>query len=142
MREVSGRSSHPRMSAISNTTSAMANPTSRLRIAPRTAIPGREEPKVEHGRKCSCNDRSHEAEAAEPPSGPVAVFTSLHGPNVIDGSSDSLEAEPEGWVRDAGHSTGTYIETGSKNLSSSSATRGRLRKTRVTQPTRRGLDSP
>jgi hypothetical protein len=43
---------------------------------------------------------------------------------------------------DAGHSTGTYIETGSKNLSSSSATRGRLRKTGVIQPTRRGLDSP
>jgi hypothetical protein len=43
---------------------------------------------------------------------------------------------------DAGHSTGTYIEIGSKNLSSSSATRGRLRKTGVTQPTRRGLDSP
>ena len=42
----------------------------------------------------------------------------------------------------AGHSTGTYIETGSKNLCSSSATRGRLRKTGVTQPTRRGLDSP
>ena len=67
-----------------------------------------EEPEVEHGGECSCNDRSHAAEAAEPPSGLVAVFTSLHVLNVIDTSSDSVEGWP-GWTRDAGHLSRTYM---------------------------------
>jgi hypothetical protein len=56
----------------------------------------------------------------------------------LDG--DRVSSHPDDG--DPSHATRPYIETAPKSLSSRSATRGPLRQTGATPPTRRGLDSP